>query len=315
MPRPRLVFAGSSDFAVPTLDALVDERWTLAGVLTQPDRPAGRRRRLSPTPVAVRAREHGLPLQTPESLRAADALAALAELAPDALVVVDYGLILPRPVLELPAAGCINGHASLLPRWRGAAPVQHAILAGDRFTGVSIMAMEKGLDTGPVYKMQSLEILPAETGGELRQRLALLCAELLPATLPDILAGRLEPEPQNHADATYAGKLDPGAARLDWAEPATALARRICAFAPRPGAWTTWRGQRIKMHRALPLPAAETGAAGVPGRVRGASAEGIDVAAGEGSVRVLELQPPGGRVMSAADFLNSRALLGEQLGT
>jgi len=318
MPRPRLVFAGSSDFAVPSLDALVDERWTLAGVLTQPDRPAGRRRRMSPTPVAARAREHGLAVQTPASLRSAEALAALSELRPDALVVVDYGLILPQAVLDLPSSGCINGHASLLPRWRGAAPVQHAILAGDRFTGVSIMSMDKGLDTGPVYKMQSLEIRPGETGGELRERLAFLCAELLHATLPDILAGRLKPEPQDHAAATYAGKLDPEAARIDWQMPATELARRICAFAPRPGAWTTWRGQRLKLHRALPLPVAEAEAAAAadaaPGRVWQAGAQGIDVSAGAGGVRVLELQPPGGRVMSAGDFLNSRALLGEQLG-
>lgn len=307
---PRLVFAGSSDFAVPTLEALVREGWELAGVLTQPDRPAGRRRKLSPTPVRARAAEFGLPVHTPVSLRPAAAVAAIAALRPDALVVVDYGLMLPPAVLALPPAGCINGHASLLPRWRGAAPIQHAILAGDHCTGVSIMQMDKGLDTGPVYKMQSLEIRPAETGGELRLRLAALCAELLAATLPDILSGRISPEPQHHALASYAGKLEPAAAEIAWREPAPALARRICAFAPRPGAWTTWRGQRLKLHRAVALEES----ADRPGRVWRAGAPGVDVAAGEGSVRVLELQPPGGRVMKAEDFLNSRALLGEQFG-
>lgn len=306
----RLVFAGSSDFAVPTLEALVRDGWELAAVLTQPDRPAGRRRKLSPTPVRARAAELDVPVQTPESLRPATAVAAIAALQPDALVVVDYGLILPPPVLALPPAGCINGHASLLPRWRGAAPIQHAILAGDNRTGVSIMLMEEGLDTGPVYKMQSLEIRPAETGGELRLRLAALCAELLTATLPDILAGRIRPAPQDHRQATYAGKLEPAKAEIGWREPAPVLARRICAFAPRPGAWTTWRDQRIKLHRAVAL--AESGDR--PGRVWRASAEGVDVGAGEGSVRILELQPPGGRVMTAEDFLNSRALLGEQFG-
>ena len=307
---PRLVFAGSSEFAVPTLEALVREGWELAGVLTQPDRPAGRRRKLSPTPVRSRADEYGLPVHTPESLRPAAAVAAIAALRPDALVVVDYGLILPPPVLLLPPAGCINGHASLLPRWRGAAPIQHAILAGDHCTGVSIMQMEKGLDTGPVYKMQSLAIGPAETSGELRLRLAALCAELLTAALPDILAGRLRPQPQDDALATYAGKLEPAQAELSWHEPAPALARRICAFAPRPGAWTTWRGQRLKLHRAVALEAAGEH----PGRVWRAGADGVDVAAGAGSVRILELQPPGGRIMRAEDFLNSRALLGEQFG-
>jgi methionyl-tRNA formyltransferase len=307
---PRLVFAGSSDFAVPSLAALAAGGWDIVGVLSQPDRPAGRRRRPTPTPVGAYAVEHGLELQTPVSLRTPEAVAAIAALRPEVLVVVDYGLILPLAVLALPPAGCINGHASLLPRWRGAAPIQHAILAGDPVTGVSIMLMEKGLDTGPVYKMQSTEIGEAETGGELRGRLAALCATLLRDTLPGIVAGRLAPQPQDDARATYAGKLDPAGAELDWRGEATQLARKVRAYAPRPGAWTTWRGERLKLHRAVPL--AEPGAEA--GRVWRAGAEGIDVAAGAGSVRVLELQPPGGRVMSARDFLNGRAVLGERFG-
>lgn len=306
----RLVFAGSSDFAVPALARLSGGRLGVVGVLTQPDRPAGRRRKLSPTPVRAFADDQGIPVLALASLRTPGAVTAIAALRPDVLVVVDYGLILPPAVLALPPAGCINGHASLLPRWRGAAPIQHAILAGDTVTGVSIMLMDKGLDTGPVYKMQNLDIGEAETGGELRTRLAQLCAALLDDTLPGILAGRLEPQPQDEAQATYAGKLDPQGAALDWHGPAATLARQVRALAPKPGAWTTWRGERLKLHRAVPLAEREAGA----GQVWRTSAAGIDVAAGEGSVRVLELQPPGGRVMSARDFLNGRAMLGEQFG-
>jgi methionyl-tRNA formyltransferase len=305
----RLVFAGSSDFAVPTLEALASDAGGLVGVLTQPERPAGRRRRLTPTPVGQRAAALGLPVLTPASLRTPEAEAALGALRPDALVVVDYGLILPRSILALPPAGCVNGHASALPRWRGAAPIQHAILAGDSTTGVSIMLMDKGLDTGPVYKIQKLDIGEVETAGELRDRLARLCAELMAATLPDILAGRLSPRAQDSAAATYAPKIVPEDAELAWGRPATELARQIRAFSPRPGAWTTWRGQRLKLHRARAIPERE----GRPGRVWCAGPAGVDIAAGEGSVRALELQVPGGRILSAREFLNGRALLGEQL--
>jgi methionyl-tRNA formyltransferase len=309
---PRLVFAGSSEFAVPSLAGLASagSGCEVVGVLTQPDRPAGRRRKLIPTPVCAWAAERGIPVQTLTGLRTAIALAAIAALRPTMLVVVDYGLILPPAVLALPPAGCINGHASLLPRWRGAAPVQHAVLAGDRVTGISVMLMDAGLDTGPVYKMQEIEIGDTETGGELRARLAQLCATLLCETVPEILAGRLEPIAQDHSRATYAGKLDPAGAALDWREPAPQLARRIRAYAPKPGAWTTWRGMRLKLHRAMPLREGGTEA----GYVWRTGADGIDVMAGEGSVRVLELQSPGGRILGARDFLNGRPMLGEQLG-
>lgn len=307
---PRLVFAGSSEFAVPSLAALLDDGWDIVGVLTQPDRPAGRRRTPAPTAVATFAREHGLPLQTPATLRDPRAVAAIAALQAEVIVVVDYGMLLPPEVLSLPSAGCINGHASLLPRWRGAAPIQHAIMAGDPVTGVSIMLMDKGLDTGPVYKMQATGIAETETGGELRARLAGLCARLLRETLPAIVAGQLQPEPQDEAGATHAAKLDPSGASLDWQRGAAALARQVRAYAPKPGAWTAWRGERLKLHRAIALP----DGGGPPGVVWRTGPAGIDVAAGEGTVRITELQPPGGRVMSARDFLNSRALLGERLG-
>ena len=308
---PRLVFAGSSDFAVPSLEALAGPPWEVAGVLTQPPRPTGRRRRLMPTPVGQRAAELGLDVLTPTTLRNPASVAALAALRPEVLVVVDYGLILPGPVLSLPPHGCVNGHASLLPRWRGAAPIQAAILAGDATTGISIMSMDKGLDTGPVYKMQDTTIGELETAGELRARLASLCAALLAATLPEIVAGRLRARPQDEGAATYAAKIAPEDAEMHWQCAAIELSRRIRAFAPRPGAWTTWRGQRLKLHRAHALTARE----GPPGRVWRAGADGIDVAAGSGSVRVLELQAPGGRVLTAREFLNGRALLGEQFGT
>lgn len=308
----RLVFAGSSDFAVPTLAALADDGFEIVGVLTQPDRPAGRRRKLTPTPVRSCAAGRAIPVQTPASLRGPEALAAIAAWRPDALVVVDYGLLLPPQVLALPPGGCINGHASLLPRWRGAAPIQRAIGAGDAETGVSIMLMEKGLDTGPVYKMQSTSIGETETAGELRGRLAQLCAELMSATLPEILAGRLEPRPQDDGRATYAAKLDPAAAELDWRGEAAVLARQVRAYAPKPGAWTTWSGARLKLHRAIPL--AEDGQ-GPPGQVWRVGPAGVDVATGKGTVRVLELQPPGGRVLPARDFLNGRAVLGERFGS
>lgn len=307
---PRLVFAGSSDFAVPSLAALAAGPWDVVCVLSQPDRPAGRRRKLTPTPVHAWAAKHGIAVQTPTSLRTPEAVAAIASLRPEALVVVDYGLILPPAVLALPPSGCINGHASLLPRWRGAAPIQHAIQAGDEVTGVSVMLMDQGLDTGSVYKMQELAIGETETGGELRARLAQLCATLLRETLPEILAGRLKPQPQDNARATYAYKLDPASAVLDWGADAATLARQVRALAPKPGAWTTWRGERLKLHRAVPLAERE----GDAGRVWRASAAGIDVAAGAGSVRLLELQPPGGRIMSARDFFNGRAVLDERFG-
>jgi len=310
LPVPGLVFAGSSEFAVPTLEALARPPWTLAAVLTQPDRPAGRRRRRTPTPVRERAEALGLTVLTPASLKAPEALEALVGLSPGALVVVDYGLILPSAILSLPAAGCINGHASLLPRWRGAAPIQHAVLAGDAETGVSVMRMEAGLDTGPVYRMQSTPIGKLETAGELRIRLAGMCAALLVDTLPGILAGELRPTPQDAAAATWAGKLAPEKGRLDWAGPAGDLARRVLAFSPRPGAWTGWRGGRLRLLRATALPER----AGEPGRVWRAGSEGIDVAAGEGSVRVLELQAAGGRVLDAGTFLRGRPLLDERFG-
>jgi methionyl-tRNA formyltransferase len=308
---PRLVFAGSSDFAVPSLAALAAGPWEIAAVLTQPDRPAGRRRRLTPTPIREHAEVLGLPVLTPRTLREPGIQGDLAGLAPDVMVVVDYGLILPPAVLSIPWAGCINGHASLLPRWRGAAPIERAVLAGDRETGVCVMRMEAGLDTGPVYLSRATPIGPEETAGELRERLAALCAGALADSLPAILDGMAAAVPQDHAKATYAAKLDPAEARIDWVRDAAGIARTIRAFNPRPGAWTPWGAERLKLHRAASL--AETGP-GEPGTVWRTGPAGIDVVAGRGTVRILELQAPGGRALDARAFLNGRPMMDERLG-
>lgn len=307
-----LIFAGSSAFAVPALRALVAAGHDLRAVLTQPDRPAGRRRRLTPTPVREAAEEAGLPVLTPRTLKDAGVVGRLQALAPDALVVVDYGLMIPPPVLALPRLGCINGHASLLPRWRGAAPIERAILAGDTETGITVMQLDEGLDTGPTLLSRSLPIGPSETAGELRERLASLCAELLPEALAGLEAGSLRAVPQPAAGACYAPKLDPAEARLDWAAPAVAVARQVRAFNPRPGAWTDYRGLRLKVLAAAPLVGAERD--DEPGLVVAAAPAGIDVVTGDGRLRLLTLQLPGKRPVSAAAFLNGHDILGERLG-
>ena len=313
MPGPLdLVFAGSSEFAVPSLRRLAADGHRLRAVLTQPDRPAGRKRRLTPTPVRVAAESLGIPVWTPETLRDTAVQEALQDLSPDALVVVDYGLILPEAVLRIPRLGCINGHASLLPRWRGAAPVEHAILAGDGRTGISVMAMERGLDTGPVFATRVVELRGDETAGELRGRLAEDCAEVLSESLPGIASGRLTPEPQPEEGAVYAAKLTTAEGRLDWSQSAASLARRVRAFDPRPGAHTTLAGERLKVIEAAPV-AADVGEA-PPGLVVRAGPKGIDVATAEGFLRILRLQLPGRRVVAAAEFINATDPTGRILG-
>jgi methionyl-tRNA formyltransferase len=303
----RLVFAGTPEFAVPSLVASLDARDSLLAVYTQPDRPAGRGRQLQPSPVKVLAAEHGVEVRQPESLRDPVAREALRALEPDLVIVVAYGMLLPQKILDIPRYGCWNVHASLLPRWRGAAPIQRAVEAGDAQTGVCLMQMEKGLDTGPVLLRRATPIGPEETAGELHDRLARLGADLLRDGLGLLRSGLQPlPQPQPEAGATYASKLDKAEARLDWSQPAALLARKIRAYSPWPVAEAVLAGERVRLHRARAL---EAVAVGAPGTVMATQREGIDVACGEGVLRITRLQREGGRELAAIDYLNARPAL------
>jgi methionyl-tRNA formyltransferase len=314
MSVPRIIYAGTPEFAVPALSSLIDQGQKVVAVYTQPDRPAGRGRRPAASPVKQRALEAGLPVHQPATLRDEAAQAKLAELAPELLVVAAYGLILPQAVLDIPKLGCVNIHASLLPRWRGAAPVQRALLAGDTRTGISIMRMELGLDTGPVYARDPLDIDPDDTGGTLTERLARLGAESLMAALPGILDRTTTPLPQNDDEATYAHKLRKEESCVDWSQPAEVIARMVRAFDPWPVAQCRLGDEVLRLWRAKPLAGTAPSSRSEPGRVLATSRTGIDVATGEGVLRIMELQAPGKRRMPAADFLNARSLDGALLG-
>jgi methionyl-tRNA formyltransferase len=304
----RIAFAGTPEFAVPSLQALVASGATVPIVLTQPDRPAGRGRHLTASPVKQTALALGLPVAQPESLRD-PALATTLGPRPELLVVIAYGLLLPRPMLEWPTRGCINLHASLLPRWRGAAPIQRAILAGDPVTGISVMQMNAGLDTGPVHLTRSIPIEAHETAGQLHDRLAALAADALLAALPAVLAGSSSPTPQRDELATLAPKLAKSDASLDWSASAAELERRVRAFNPWPVAETRLGdGRRLRVWAAEALPAAVTGAA--PGSIVAATHAGIDVATGAGTLRLTKLQPPSSRVMDAAAYLAAHSVAG-----
>ena len=292
-----LAFMGTPPFAVPTLEALVAAGHRIAAVYTQPPRPAGRGQKLQKSAVHEAAERLGLEVRTPLSLKDADGQAAFAGLGADAAVVVAYGLLLPRPVLEAVRLGCFNLHGSLLPRWRGAAPIERAILAGDAETGVQVMRMEEGLDTGPVLATARLAIGPAMTAGMLREALAVRGAGLMIEALAALEAGTAEEVPQRAEGVTYAKKILKDEARLDWSESAEALDRRIRAFLPSPGAWFEVAGERVKVLRAR----AEPGR-GAPGEVV-ESGGSLVVAAGDGVLRLLDLQRAGGKPLAAADFL------------
>lgn len=299
----RIVFAGTPEFAVPSLRAAA-QRHEVVAVYTQPDRPAGRGRGLTPSPVKLEAIARGIPVLQPETLKSPESQDALRRLAPDLMVVVAYGLILPKAVLAIPTHGCWNVHASLLPRWRGAAPIQRAIEAGDAETGVGLMLMEAGLDTGPVLLEQRTPIGADETGGQLHDRLAGLGAQVLSDGLGLLRAGiRPVPRPQPAEGVTYAHKLDKAEARLDWNQPADVLARKVRAFNPWPVAEAQLAGERVRIHAAVAL---ERTAPAAPGTVLAASKQGIDVACGEGALRLRVLQREGGKAITAADYLNAR---------
>lgn len=309
MPKPRVVFAGTPEFALRALEALTCAGHEPVAVLTQPDRPAGRGKRLTASPVKLYADARGIPVLQPQTLRDELAVAEIEALTPDVLIVAAYGLILPQRVLDIPRHGCLNVHASALPRWRGAAPIQAAILAGDAATGVSLMAMTAGLDCGPVYAIEPVAIGPDETAGELHDRLATAGGDLLVKKLDDILAGRLEAVPQNDALATYAPKIGKDDARLDWSLPAETLARRVRAYNPFPGAFFFVDDVRVKCWSASPL----EGEPGAPGRVVRCDRGGVVVACGTGRLSLDALQLPGKRRVSAAEFAGQLDLSDRQL--
>lgn len=299
----RIVFAGTSDFAAQSLAVILAAGHDVPLVLTQPDRHAGRGMALQASPVKQLALKHGLTLHQPPSLKPEEARQPILDARPDIMVVAAYGLILPQAALDIPPLGCVNIHASLLPRWRGAAPIQRALLAGDRETGVTLMRMEAGLDTGPMLHKESLTIADTDTAGTLHDKLAALGARLIVDALPKLERGELAGEPQPTEGVTYAAKLEKAEAVLDWCLPAAALVRAVRAFNPYPGAVARIDGQAVKIWGAAPA-----AGAGEPGMVLAAGAEGIVVACGEGALRLTELQKSGGKRLATADFLRGFVL-------
>jgi methionyl-tRNA formyltransferase len=314
----RVAFAGTPEFALPALAALAT-RHGIVGVLTQPDRPQGRGRRLGMSPVKEAALAGGLTLAQPATLKTAQGRAPLAAWAPDVLVVVAYGLILPPAALSIPRLGCLNIHASLLPRWRGAAPIQRALLAGDPETGISIMQMDAGLDTGPVLLRRSLPIPADATGGTLHDALAALGATLILEALDALARGTLTGEPQPQAGVTYAAKIDKSEARIEWRDAAAAIGRKVRAFSPWPVAETRLSGEQLRIHAARVL---EHDAIRVSsgdkspdiGAIFAVQDDFFAVRCGEGALAVTEVQLPGRRSIPARDLSHGRALLGQRLG-
>lgn len=297
----RIVFAGTPEFAAQHLQALLDTNQQVVAVYTQPDRPAGRGQKLMPSPVKQLALQHGIAVYQPQSLRDPAAQAELAELQADLMVVVAYGLILPQAVLDMPRLGCINSHASLLPRWRGAAPIQRAIEAGDVESGVTVMQMEAGLDTGPMLLKVRTPVSPDDTGGTLHDRLAGLGSQAVVDAVAALQAGTLQGEVQDDSLATYAHKLNKDEARLDWQRPAVELERQVRAFHPWPICHSTLDGAPVKVHAARTAEGK-----GTPGQIVGADKDGLEVACAVGSLILTRLQLAGGKPLSMADLFNSR---------
>ncbi len=309
----RIAFAGTPQFALPALRALLGSRHRVVGVLTQPDRPAGRGRDLRASPVKLLAQEAQLPLAQPVSLKTAEGRASLHGWSPDLMVVVAYGLILPLPVLTLPRMGCLNIHGSLLPRWRGAAPIQRALLAGDTETGVSIMQLDVGLDTGPVLLERRHPIGTQDTAGDLHDALSELGAAALLEAIDGLAAGTLVPRPQPDHGVTYAAKIDKSEAPLDWSQSAHKLDAQVRAFNPWPVAETRFAGETLRVLRArVAEPAGHEAAS--PGTLLGIADDGLRVACGEGVLAVRELQRAGKRPVSARDFANAVRLDGIRFG-
>ncbi len=309
----KILYAGTPEFAVPALEALLDAGHEVRAVLTQPDRPAGRGQKLQQSPVKQLALARGIPVLQPQTLRDAAILAELRALGPDLMVVAAYGLILPQAVLDIPTHGCINIHASLLPRWRGAAPIQRAILAGDTTTGITIMQMALGLDTGDMLLRREMPIAPEDTAGSLHDKLAALGAECLLEALRKLECGELVPEPQDDTRATYAEKLRKDEAEIDWTQPAEHILRQIRAFNPWPVAFTACSQGVLRVWGAQAGQGDARGEA--PGQVLAESREhGVLVQTGTAPIWLTRLQLPGGKPLAADAFLNGRSLAGERLG-
>ena len=303
MHQLKVIFAGTPDFAAQHLHALLDAGINVVAVYTQPDRPAGRGKQLTASPVKLLAQQHQVPVFQPHSLKEAAAQEQLAALQADLMIVVAYGLLLPTAVLEAPRLGCINVHGSLLPRWRGAAPIQRAIWAGDEQTGITIMQMDEGLDTGDMLFKLACPIEPDDTSASLYDKLAKLGPESLLTTLDKLAQGTLQPEKQQDALANYARKLSKEEALIDWQLPAAQLERCIRAFNPWPFSYLVIQEQNVKIWQAQVLAESHTA---IPGTVLRTGKEGIDVATAEGVLRLLRLQPPGKKPMQAHELLNSR---------
>jgi len=297
----RLVFMGSPQFSVPSLERLIHGQHRVVAVYTQPDKPVGRGRAPAFPPVKKVALEHGIEVRQPKSLKEPAAVESLARLSPDVIVVVAYGKILPEEVLAIPPFGCVNLHPSLLPRHRGPAPIQWAILLGDEYTGVSIMLMDKGIDSGPILSQERVAIAPQDTTQSLTNKLAQVGAQLLEETLPLWLSRSITPRPQ-HGDATYARLLSKEEGEIDWHLPTPVIWRRVRAFHPWPGSYTRWQGKMLKLLEVLPLP----GEQGQPGRVIPLGGGQVGVQTGDGVLRLLRVHLEGRRAMTAEEFMRGQ---------
>jgi len=305
--KPKIIFAGTPEFAAIALAQLIKHEHNIVAVYTQPDRPAGRGRKLMPSPVKQIALDNNIPVEQPESFKKDPAaVEKLKSFVPDVLIVAAYGLLLPQSVLDIPRYGCLNIHASLLPRWRGAAPIQRAILAGDKETGITIMQMNAGLDTGDMLLKKPLLISDSMTAGELHDQLAALGSQAILQTLEDLAANKLHPQTQDPALATYAKKLDKQEAWIEWSQTAQQIDRQIRAFNPWPVAQTRIDNTIMRLRKASVV---DTTADVTPGFIVQVSNDGIDVACGEGQLRLLDGQLPGGKALSIKDLLNGHAAL------